>query len=61
MSRADTVEVIVWPDYTWVLADDFRPEDWDHMSDDYQRITVECAEEDDLEALIRAAVDGGRR
>lgn len=33
-----THEIIQWPDGTEVPADDFNPEEWSHMGDDYHKI-----------------------
>ena len=51
MSTDDTVAIIAWADNTWEYREDFDPEDYAHMSDDYVIIHVP-ADLDDEEVWV---------
>lgn len=37
LAQSEGAEVIIWPDGQCVLADDYRPCEWAHRSDDFER------------------------
>lgn len=43
------IEIVRWPDGTWVLLEDFDYEkDWSHMSDDYEIVGLTEKEYEEL-------------
>ena len=53
--RPCTTAIIAWADNTWEYLEDYSPEDWTHMSEDYAIMYLPAgADEDQIEEYVRA-------